>query len=99
MRSCQAATTSAKASLPALRSSIGRRSLLRILSLTERHSLSAHRAAQPQEALTPKHRVLQFVALLCVGILIVGGFFGYRYFAWAKALDVPPQEFVRGLMS
>jgi len=59
-----------------------------LLGDSERQSLSAHRAAQPQEALTPKHRVLQFVALLCVGILIVGGFFGYRYFAWANTREI-----------
>ncbi|PYS99694.1 MAG: hypothetical protein DMF63_10235 [Acidobacteria bacterium] len=68
---------------------------------TERQSLSAHRAAQPHETGTLaeqqgverrpaglKNRVLQFVALLCFGVLIAGGFFGYRYYASTNAGEI-----------
>jgi TolB-like protein/Tfp pilus assembly protein PilF len=61
---------------------------------TERQSLSAHRAAQPQESGVYRAARLQeeaksrpgldkrlLIAPLVLAVVILGGFFGYRYFA------------------
>src|SRR5687768_17492359 len=50
---------------------------------TERHSLSAHRAAKPQGSRTAQPQESRAAKLLAVSAIVVlfllGGFFGYRY--------------------
>ncbi len=46
---------------------------------SEKHSLSAHRAAKPQGKDVGWQRRLAFVAIAV--LILVGGFFGYRYFS------------------
>jgi adenylate cyclase len=48
----------------------------RIDNVTERQSLSVHRAAQP------------LVAFIAVLVILIGGFFGYRYFASAGSNQI-----------
>src|SRR5688572_7123259 len=56
-------------------------------SKPERQSLSAHRAAQPQEELLKSaHRVANpLIAVAVVAIVLIGGFFSYRYFNAANS--------------
>jgi TolB-like protein/Flp pilus assembly protein TadD len=69
----QILATDQTAVLPARAEAEPRESLGR---LSERQSLSAHRAAKP------------LVVLASVGLLIIGGFFGYRYFSAADSEQV-----------
>jgi len=54
---------------------------------SERHSLSANRAAEPQDKAGRglDKRLLTICSI--VVFLLVGGFFGYRYFAAAKQIE------------
>ncbi|PYS97826.1 MAG: hypothetical protein DMF63_18580 [Acidobacteria bacterium] len=64
--------------------------------LTERLSLSAHRAAQPQEAHryprapqeTKSNRATKTLAAIAVVLIMIGGFFGYRYVSPANANQI-----------
>ena len=53
--------------------------------LTERRSLSAHQAAKPRGKVGGRQWRLAGVGLAV--LLLVGGFFGYRYFAPAKQIE------------
>ncbi len=66
-------------------------------SSSERQSLSAHRAAQPQEeSPTSAHRATKpqeyrsikpLAAVVLVTVLVLGGYFGYKYFASANQIE------------
>ena len=49
--------------------------------LSERQSLSAHQAAKPQGKVGNRQRAKRLAVVGIIALLLVGGFFGYRYFA------------------
>ncbi len=52
---------------------------------TERQSLSAHQAAKPRENVGSRQRQLAVVGIAV--LILIGGFFGYRYFAPTKQIE------------
>ena len=59
-------------------------------SRSERQSLSAHRAAQPQEGSTASaHRFAKpLIAVAVAAVVLIGGFFGYRYFGTSSSKQI-----------
>ena len=53
--------------------------------LRERQSLSAHRAAKPQGKVGSRQRQLAVIGIAV--IILVGGFFGYRYYAPTRQIE------------
>ena len=57
---------------------------------SERRSHSAHRAAEPQKSFDKR----LLLAPLALAVIVLGGFFGYRYFTPAKQASAETDESV-----